>query len=106
VLEPDSKLAALAGAGPLEANSLHHQGIRQLGKGLRPVARSEDGMVEAVEDPSLPFVLGLQCHPEELAHLAWTSRLFAALVAAAEAWREGAAAFSAAGDGPDYAEGL
>lgn len=50
-----------------EVNSMHHQGIDRLGTGLRPVAVAEDGLVEAVEMPGLPYVLGVQWHPEELA---------------------------------------
>jgi putative glutamine amidotransferase len=50
-----------------EVNSMHHQGIDRVGVGLRPVAVAEDGLVEAVEMPGLPYVLGVQWHPEELA---------------------------------------
>jgi putative glutamine amidotransferase len=48
-------------------NSVHHQGIRQLGKDLRVEAVSpEDGLVEAVsyKDPRHKFVVGVQWHPE------------------------------------------
>jgi len=51
-----------------EVNSMHHQGIATLGAGLRAVAVAEDGLVEGVEMPGLPFVLGVQWHPEELAN--------------------------------------
>jgi hypothetical protein len=34
---------------------------------LRVVARAEDGLPEAVELPVLPYVVGVQWHPEELA---------------------------------------
>ena len=46
---------------------MHHQGVAKVGRGLRPVALSEDGLVEALEVPELPFALGVQWHPEELA---------------------------------------
>lgn len=44
----------------------HHQAIdpEALGKGLTIVARSSDGIVEAVEYPDNLFALGLQWHPE------------------------------------------
>jgi len=56
----------LEGSGPLRATvpSYHHQGVDTLGAGLVPVAWADDGVVEAVEDPSLPFCLGVQWHPE------------------------------------------
>jgi putative glutamine amidotransferase len=62
----DSLLARALGESH-EVNSMHHQGIATLGKGLAAVAVAEDGLVEAVEMPGLPFVLGVQWHPEELA---------------------------------------
>jgi len=41
----------------------HHQAVDELGRGLRAIARSDNGVVEAVEHESLPF-LGVQWHPE------------------------------------------
>ena len=45
--------------------SHHHQGFGRLGKGLEESARAEDGTVEAIEDPSRRFALGVLWHPEE-----------------------------------------
>lgn len=46
-------------------NSVHHQSVERLGKGLQISARAEDGIVEAIEslDPNR-FVMGVQWHPE------------------------------------------
>jgi putative glutamine amidotransferase len=44
--------------------SHHHQGLGRLGDGLRESARAEDGTIEAVEDPSLRFAVGVLWHPE------------------------------------------
>jgi len=57
----------------------HHQAIGRIGQGLVVTARSEDGVVEALELPGGRFVVGVQWHPEETGDL----RLFEALVAAA-----------------------
>jgi putative glutamine amidotransferase len=57
----------------------HHQAVGRLGQGLTVAARSEDGVVEAVELPGHRFVVGVQWHPEEVGD----GRLFEALVAAA-----------------------
>ena len=57
----------------------HHQALDRLGAGLVVTARSEDGVVEAVELPDRPFVVGVQWHPEETGDV----RLFEALVHAA-----------------------
>jgi putative glutamine amidotransferase len=87
---PDSLLARTMGTTNLRVNSLHHQAIRELGGSLRAVAHSADGLIEGVELPAHDFVLGIQCHPEELyANERWAARLFEGLVASAEE-RQGA----------------
>lgn len=71
----DSRLGALVGPR-LDVHCYHHQAIDRLADGLRAVAWSEDGVIEAVEPvPGGAFVLGVQSHPEESAD----RRLFAAL---------------------------
>ena len=47
-------------------NTLHHQALRDIAPGLRVTGRAPDGVVEAVEGTAGSFVLGVQCHPEEL----------------------------------------
>jgi putative glutamine amidotransferase len=84
-LTPGCRLAETLGADELEVNSMHHQAIKRLGRGLTAVAWAPDQIVEGAEiaDPSR-FVLGVQWHPEELVgHSEPARRLFAALVAAA-----------------------
>ena len=65
VLEPGSLAARAAGAETCAVKSHHHQGIKVVGAGLRATGWADDDTVEAVEDPSLPFVLGVLWHPEE-----------------------------------------
>lgn len=74
VPEPGSRLAAVTKAGPLACLSHHHQGIDRIGDGLVVTGRSGDGLVEAIEravpdpqDPTAPWMLGVQWHPEETA---------------------------------------
>lgn len=45
-------------------NSRHHQAVKQLGEGLVACATAPDGVIEAIEDPSRRFCLGVQWHPE------------------------------------------
>ena len=52
----------------LRVNSLHHQGIRDLGRGLVAAAHAPDGLVESVEIPGHRYALGVQWHPENLIH--------------------------------------
>jgi putative glutamine amidotransferase len=74
--------AALADAGAGLVTSHHHQAVEDPGK-LRVVAASEDGVIEAVDDPKRPFYLGVQWHPERTELEALGQRLFEKLVEAA-----------------------
>ena len=58
-------LASLVGES-VRVNTLHHQAARKVGEGLIVAAESEDGIIEAVEMPEYPFMLGVQWHPERL----------------------------------------
>jgi len=82
-IEADSRLCRIVGRQSLDVNSSHHQALLEVGRGLRPVAWSPDGLIEAVEDPSRRFVLGVQWHPEVLTDHEPHRALFAALVKAA-----------------------
>ncbi len=66
-VEPGSLLARLAGPGPLDVNSTHHQAVKAPGAGVRVTGRAPDGVVEAIELDGPPFALGVQWHPEALA---------------------------------------
>jgi putative glutamine amidotransferase len=57
-------------------NSLHHQSVGRVGSGLRAVAWSPDGVVEAIESSLGRPMLGVQWHPELLGDQA-NSALFA-----------------------------
>jgi gamma-glutamyl-gamma-aminobutyrate hydrolase PuuD len=77
VTEPGTRVRDLLGERT-EVQCCHHQAIGTLGRGLVVTARSEDGIIEAVELAGRRFVLGVQWHPEETGD----ARLFEALVAA------------------------
>jgi putative glutamine amidotransferase len=82
-IESGSRLAVVVGAGRLRVNSFHHQAVDVLGSGLRAVARSADGIVEAIEAPGARLVLGVQWHAEGLIAQPRHRALFAELVSAA-----------------------
>ncbi|MDO8211538.1 sigma-70 family RNA polymerase sigma factor [Conexibacter sp. CPCC 206217] len=44
--------------------TLHHQAVDRLGRGLTVASVSSDGLIEAIEDPRLPFAVGVQWHAE------------------------------------------
>ena len=81
-LDPETKLGGLLGEhAPVKSH--HHQGFGRLGDGLREAARADDGTIEALEDPSRRFTLGVLWHPEAGEDL----RLFEALVREARDYR-------------------
>lgn len=81
-LQPGTRLASLLGDhAPVKSH--HHQGFGRVGDGLRVAAHAEDGTIEAVEDPSRRFALGVLWHPEAGEDL----KLFEELVAAARDYR-------------------
>jgi putative glutamine amidotransferase len=61
-----SRLDALVGTAPLEVNSMHHQGVKDLAPGLVSTAVAPDGLIEALESAGDQFLLGVQWHPETL----------------------------------------
>jgi putative glutamine amidotransferase len=62
-----TRLASIVGDGAactIGVNSTHHQAVKDTGRGLIVSARAKDGLVEGIEDPVLPFYVGVQWHPE------------------------------------------
>ncbi len=92
-VEPGSRLNGILRCNPCLVNALHHQSVDRLGQGLSIAARDESGIVQAIESPGAPFLLGVQWHPELLVWKKPQQRLFAALT---EAAREAALPLSAA----------
>ncbi len=83
-LEPNSRVAELAGAAEVEVNSSHHQSIREPGRGLRVAARAPDGVIEAAEwTGAADWVTAVQWHPERRTEDFLARALFRELVAAA-----------------------
>ena len=65
-VEADSALARILGVTELTVNSMHHPALETPAPGLRVTARSDDGFIEAVEDPARAFCVAVQWHPEHL----------------------------------------
>jgi putative glutamine amidotransferase len=66
-----------------EANSRHHQAVKAVAAGFRVSATAPDGVIEAIEDPSARFCLGVQWHPENFWRTGEFRELFQGLVQAA-----------------------
>jgi putative glutamine amidotransferase len=79
---PGSLLHKIAGATEIKVNSAHHQAVKSVGPGVVVNAVAKDGVIEGIEDPRLPFCIGVQWHPE-FRITEGDRNLFKALVAAA-----------------------
>lgn len=78
-----TRLGDAIGRPETPVNSMHHQGVRELGFGLAATAWSPDGLVEAAEMPD-QYAVGVQWHPEMFEPGApGVGKLFAAFVDAA-----------------------
>jgi putative glutamine amidotransferase len=82
-IDPSSQLAHVLGTREASVFSSHHQAVKALGKNLKVVARSEDGVIEALERTDGKFGLFVQWHPEAMTDLAHRNAIYGALVRAA-----------------------
>lgn len=65
-IQPDSLLKQITCQNVAKVNSRHHQALKVIGDGFVVTAQSEDGIIEAIEDKSKKFMLGVQYHPERM----------------------------------------
>jgi len=67
---PHSLLDVISGRSARKVNSVHHQAVDEVGKGLMVSSKSDDGVVESLEwilKDRMPFLLLVQWHPERMA---------------------------------------
>jgi putative glutamine amidotransferase len=83
-VEASSILGSLVGDKVSNAALYHHQAIDELGKGLKITAKTEDGVVEAVELADHSFGVAVQWHPEQTLD---DLRIFEGLIEAARKYR-------------------
>jgi putative glutamine amidotransferase len=86
---PDSRLATILTTEHIGCNTMHHQAVKTLAPGLRPVAYAPDGIIEAFETTDDHYLLAVQCHPEHLwdtSEPRWRA-LFTDFVAACRQWQ-------------------
>ncbi len=81
-----SLAASLLGSGPLTVNSSHHQAVASPGD-LTVSGWAADGTIEACEDPTADFCLGVQWHPEHPGRRPSDVPMVSGFVAAAERYR-------------------
>jgi len=82
-VDSSTTLGRILGDQEFNVNSSHHQAIGRVADGLRVTAKAPDGIVEGLEDPSHPFYVGVQWHPEDMPGESSASAIFGAFVEAA-----------------------
>ncbi|SDZ78375.1 putative glutamine amidotransferase [Desulfuromusa kysingii] len=63
---PKSKLYEIFAMDTLTTNSFHNQAVKEIAPGFIASAHSDDGIIEAIESETAPFIIGIQAHPEAL----------------------------------------
>ena len=87
-ISPKSLLNRITKQSSMAVNSSHHQSIKKVAPPLTQTATAPDGVIEAIESPSLSFFLGVQWHPEFMySRYPLQNRLFQALIHAARRYR-------------------
>ncbi len=66
ILSDFTKASSSIATSTIAVNSFHHQAVKQAAAALAASAFAPDGVIEALEDPSHPFFLGVQWHPERM----------------------------------------
>ncbi len=87
-LRPGSRIAGITGAGEMETNSFHHQGVEKPGGDLTVSGETPDGLPEVLEGDGPAFLLGVQFHPEKAYEDPSMGKIFAAFLIAAEHHRQ------------------
>jgi len=83
-IERGTRLHRIFDDDDILVNSLHKQAVDRLGEGLHASARDQAGVVQAIEDTSHPFLIGVQWHPEYLPLVRAQQQLFRELVRCAK----------------------
>ncbi len=65
-IQRESKLGKIFSREKMGVNSFHHQGVKDLGRGLVASMMAEDGLAEGIELEGDRFVVAVQWHPEAM----------------------------------------
>lgn len=83
-LAPGARLSTIIGSAEIAVNSFHHQAVDRIGENLEPSGWSPDGAVEAIEDRSREFLIGVQWHAELLVDQREHMRLYSGFIDASQ----------------------
>lgn len=86
-VEADSTVGSLYPSPDTRVTSSHHQALGRIAPGWRPTAWGPGGVVEAIEHPAYPRILGVQWHPERTPRSQLSVNLASWLKGEADAYR-------------------
>lgn len=81
-IESNSSLAKILGTDEALVYSNHHQAVKDVGKALKVIAHSDDGVIEALERTDGGFGLFVQWHPEQMDDAKHRNAIYSALIQA------------------------
>lgn len=84
LIDRDSKLFNIFTNDKIGVNSFHHQAVKELGHNLKVTAKSDDGVIEAIEYNDGRFIIGIQWHPEKMYDSLQQQLIFEAFIAACQ----------------------
>jgi putative glutamine amidotransferase len=79
-VELQSRLAIITGSTKFEVESMHHQAVREVSMDWRVMAKSEDGLIEALEYKNHRWMISVLWHPEMSLEDSNHQNIFRALV--------------------------
>lgn len=65
-VQTGSRIEQLVGTQEFWVNSRHHQAVKNVGEGVCISGLADDNVVELFEVAGYRFLIGVQCHPEEI----------------------------------------
>lgn len=65
-IEKESRLYNIHKKTEIYTNTIHHQGVKELAQSLKPIGRTNDGLIEAFESRDDRYILAVQWHPENM----------------------------------------
>jgi putative glutamine amidotransferase len=79
-IERGSVLHKILDAETATVYSIHHQAVQKVGGDLKVIARSDDGVIEALQRTDGPFGLFVQWHPELMDNARHRKAIYGALI--------------------------
>ena len=74
-VEGESLIGGLYPSPDTRVHSSHHQAVGRLASGFRAVSWGPDDVIEGIESPDYPWVVGVQWHPERMPRSPFSRRL-------------------------------